>query len=63
MRFLTIVFSWIVFSAAAFAQMDEICTEAGITPSLDSPFANVPYVFGKVILTGFDPSAMLSGHA
>jgi len=59
MRFLTIVFSWIVFSAAAFAQMDEICTEAGITPSLDSPFANVPYVFGKVILTGFDPSAKL----
>jgi len=59
MRFLTIVFVWILFSAAAFAQVDEICTEVGITPSLDSPFANVPYVFGKVILTGFDPSSKL----
>jgi len=59
MRFLTIVFAFFVFSTTVFAQMDEICTEAGITPSLDSPFANVPYIFGKVILTGFDPSAKL----
>lgn len=40
----------------ATAQIDSICAEAGITTSLDSPFANVPYVYGQVKLTGFDTS-------
>lgn len=39
------------------AQVNEICAGSGITPSLDSPFAHVPYVYGKIILKGFDPSA------
>ena len=35
-------------------QIDEICAEQGITPGLDSPFAHVPYVYGRVLLKGFD---------
>jgi Tfp pilus assembly protein PilF len=48
-----------VFAGKASAQIDEICGEAGIMPSLDSPFAHVPYVYGKVNLKGFDSSAKL----
>jgi hypothetical protein len=48
----------IVFALAAVygcaAQMDEICREAGVVPSLDSPFANVPYVYGRVTVTRVD---------
>lgn len=33
------------------AQIDEICREAGVVPSLDSPFANIPYVYGRVSLS------------
>jgi tetratricopeptide (TPR) repeat protein len=36
------------------AQMDEICREAGVVPSLDSPFANVPYIYGRVSLAASD---------
>lgn len=46
----------LTFSYAARAQADDICSEAGLYPGLDSPFAHVPYVFGKVVLQGF-PSA------
>jgi Flp pilus assembly protein TadD len=35
----------------AHAQIDEICREAGVVPSLDSPFANVPYIYGRVTLS------------
>lgn len=44
---------------SASAQADEICSESGTVPSLDSPFAHVPYVYGKVILKGYDPGAKL----
>ncbi len=40
------------FAAPVSAQADDFCTEFGLTPSLDSPFANVPYIFGRVNLRG-----------
>ncbi len=39
------------------AQVDDICREFGVIPSLDMPWAQVPYVYGKVILNGFDATA------
>lgn len=39
------------------AQVDQICSESGLIPSLDSAFAHVPYVYGRVSLKGFDPGA------
>lgn len=41
------------------AQVDDICREFGVIPSLDLPWAQVPYVYGKVVLNGFDPTAKL----
>jgi len=58
-RFILICFASIVFVLNANAQVDEMCTEAGFIPSLDSPFAHVPYVFGRVTLKGVDPVAKL----
>lgn len=47
-------FALFVFAENANAQVNEICASSGITPSLDLPFAQVPYVYGKIILRGFD---------
>jgi hypothetical protein len=47
----------LLLACSAHAQVDEICNEAGLTPSLDSAFAHVPYVYGRVVLKGLDPSA------
>lgn len=44
----------VMMVAAVRAQVDDICAEVGVMPSLDSPFAHVPYVFGRVTLRGFD---------
>ena len=44
----------LLFTAAAFPQIDSICADVGIAPGLDSPFVHVPYVFGQVMLKGFD---------
>lgn len=53
-----VIFVALIFLALGVsAQVDEICVEAGFTPSLDSPFAHVPYVFGRVIIKGVDPGA------
>ena len=41
---------------AASGQIDSICADAGISPGLDSPFAHVPYVYGRVTVKGFDPA-------
>lgn len=46
-----------IFGGGIFAQVDDICADAGLTPSLDSPFAHVPYVYGRVILHGVNPGA------
>lgn len=40
------------FVGGVSAQVDDICMDAGLTPSLDSPFAHVPYVYGRVVFTG-----------
>jgi len=34
------------------AQIDDFCSEAGIITSLDSPFAHVPYVYGRIVVKG-----------
>ena len=44
----------LLFAGVGFGQIDEICAEAGLNPSLDSPFAHIPYVYGRVTLKGFD---------
>ncbi|HEX3100550.1 MAG TPA: hypothetical protein VHQ01_02095, partial [Pyrinomonadaceae bacterium] len=46
-----------IFAGGVSAQIDDICGETGSTPGLDSPFAHVPYVYGRVALKGFDASA------
>lgn len=43
--------------SSASAQVDEICAEFGATPSLNSPFAQIPYVFGRVVLKGYAAGA------
>ncbi len=52
-----LVFLLVIVSGAANAQIDEICGEAGATPGLDSPFAHVPYVYGRVTLKGVEANA------
>lgn len=44
--------------AGVSGQIDDICAEAGITPSLDSPFAHVPYLYGRISLKGFDSAKL-----
>ena len=56
-RFVLLFFALSVLAGNASAQVDEICAGSGVIPSLDSPFARVPYVFGKIALKGFDPGA------
>ena len=53
-RAITAVFVLFILTLSAFAQVDDFCAEAGLMPSLDSPFAHVPYVYGRVILHGYD---------
>ncbi|HEY8560791.1 MAG TPA: tetratricopeptide repeat protein [Pyrinomonadaceae bacterium] len=52
-----VILALLLFGFQARAQIDDICAESGLLPSLESPFARVPYVFGKVTLRGFDPGA------
>jgi len=52
--FISSIFLLAIFSVAVNAQVDDICSEAGIVPSLDSPFAHVPYVYGRISLRGRD---------
>ena len=58
---LPIIFAVSVFALflvnPARAQIDDICGDAGVMPGLDSPFAHIPYVYGKITLRGFDPAA------
>lgn len=53
--FLTIAF--LLLMTPAYGQVDDICREFGINPSLDSPFAAVPYIFGRVTVKGGDANA------
>ncbi len=43
-----------VFAVQISAQADEFCAESGNAPSFDSPFAHVPYVFGKIRISGLE---------
>ncbi len=59
-RSFTFFLAVILISAAgqaALAQADDFCSEFGATPSLNSPFAQIPYVFGRVTVKGLDASA------
>src|SRR5689334_7750782 len=47
----------VMAAAPVKAQVDDVCSTTGNTPSLDSPFAHVPYVFGRVQIKGLDPAA------
>ncbi len=50
--------SFLILSGPLFAQVDEMCRESGVgLPSLNSPFANIPYVFGRVELKGLGSNA------
>ena len=49
----------LLFNFTVIGQVDDFCAESGFTPSLDSPFARVPYVYGRITLKGFDPSKKL----
>jgi hypothetical protein len=40
-------------------QVDEICADAGYMPSLDPPRAQIPYIFGKITLQGFETNSKL----
>ncbi len=46
----------LIFVCPVKAQISDICEEVGLNPSFDSPFAQIPYVYGKIILKGFDPA-------
>lgn len=37
-----------------YSQINEICPETGNLPSFDSPFAHIPYLYGKISLLGFE---------
>ncbi|MEO6051161.1 MAG: tetratricopeptide repeat protein [Pyrinomonadaceae bacterium] len=56
-RSLLFVFAFVMFLSGANAQVDDICREFGTLPSLDSPFANVPYIYGRIVLKGYDAGA------
>lgn len=38
-------------------QIDDFCAEFGATPSLNSPWANIPYVFGRITFRSSDAGA------
>lgn len=43
-----------VMHVGAQGQVDEICREFGAVPSLDSPWAQVPYVYGRISFKGVE---------
>jgi len=52
-RFALFLFLMFVVAATyAPAQVDDFCSEAGIITSFDSPFAHVPYVYGRIVVKG-----------
>lgn len=55
-RSVLILVAFLLPAGSVNAQVDEICAGTGNIPSLDSPFAHIPYVYGKVLLKGFNPN-------
>lgn len=56
-KFIAINLSFILSAFNISGQVTEICGELGINPSFDLPSAQVPYVYGKISLKGFDSNA------
>jgi tetratricopeptide (TPR) repeat protein len=56
-KFSLTAFLFLISCLIANGQIEEICASAGLNPSLDSPFAHVPYIYGKVTLKDWDPAA------
>ena len=48
--YLTVSLSILAVVIGANAQVDDICADFGHRPSLNSPFQNIPYVFGRIVL-------------
>ncbi len=40
------------FTVQIKAQADEFCAESGNSPTMDSPFSRIPYVFGRISIKG-----------
>lgn len=49
----------LLIASSGVAQVDDFCTEFGSTPSLNSPFANIPYIFGRISHKGIEDMAKL----
>ena len=47
------------FAYQGSAQVQEICSRSGEMPSLGDSYGYIPYLYGKVLLNGFDPNAKL----
>ncbi len=47
---------FLAYSDSVHAQVDDICGEFGVSPLLDAPRANLPYVYGRVTFKGLDPA-------
>ena len=54
---LFVLFAPFAFVTQVYGQIDDVCREAGIIPSLDLPRERVPYVYGRVVLLGVDRNA------
>src|SRR5688572_24539334 len=54
-----VFFALFIFAGRAQAQANEICSSSGERPGLSDSYGFTPYVFGKVNLSGFDPSVKL----
>lgn len=59
-RVVSAVFACVcVFVIVGNGQVNEICSRSEGMPSLGDSYGFAPYVFGKIILSGFDPDAKL----
>ena len=47
-----VLFVFFFLAAPIAAQIDDICADAGITPSIEEPLTRVPYVYGRVVVKG-----------
>jgi tetratricopeptide (TPR) repeat protein len=56
---ISILLCLLMVASATRAQALEICSRSSGTPSFGEAWGSVPYLFGKVILNGFDPDSKL----
>ena len=55
-RLFLILIAVLAFAGSAVAQADEMCRDFGLIPSSDNPWAKIPYVYGRIVVSGYDPS-------